>query len=147
MFTKLNLDQNDLDLEIPCFAVQDLVTHLTFVLVFQSKIGIGSSWSRYTLFQISKSGLLVLYGAPKGTWWWRGGGGCQCFAFQFCIAFTQITTSDCAISYDCANVVYNQWLKKIIIIKYYIFLWYWQLLGDLGIYYILQMLYFLDQFY
>ncbi len=65
LFKKFNLDQNDLDLEISCFAIRDQVTHLTFVPFFQSKIGL----DHYTLFQISKSGLLELYGAPKGTWW------------------------------------------------------------------------------
>ncbi len=36
LFRKFNFNF----LEIPCFAVQDQVTHLTFVLVFQSKIGL-----------------------------------------------------------------------------------------------------------
>ncbi len=35
-----NLDQNDLDLEIPRFATQGQVIHLTFLLVFQRKIGL-----------------------------------------------------------------------------------------------------------
>ncbi len=64
LFKKFNLDQNDLDLEIPCFANQDQVTHLTFV-----PVGFGLDWITliqiHTFFQISKSGLLVLYGAPK----------------------------------------------------------------------------------
>lgn len=36
---KFNLDQNNLDLEIPCFVIQDQVIHFTCV-VFQSKIGL-----------------------------------------------------------------------------------------------------------
>ncbi len=41
LFRKFNLDQNDLDLEIPCFAIrEDQVTHVSFVLFFQSKIGL-----------------------------------------------------------------------------------------------------------
>ncbi len=33
---------------------------------FQSKIGLELQWSRYTLFHITISGLLMLYGAPWG---------------------------------------------------------------------------------
>ncbi len=40
LFRKFNLDQNDLDLEIPCFAIQDQVINLTLVMVFQSKTGL-----------------------------------------------------------------------------------------------------------
>ncbi len=35
-----NLDQNDPDLEIPCFAIQDQLIHHTCVPVFQSNIGL-----------------------------------------------------------------------------------------------------------
>ncbi len=34
------MDQNDLILKIPCFAIQDQVIHLYFLLVFKSKIGL-----------------------------------------------------------------------------------------------------------
>ncbi len=62
------------------------------------------------------------------------------------IAFTQITTSDWSISDDCVNVVYNQWLKKENF-KYNMFLYYIDsCFGIWGYYYMLQMLYFLDQF-
>ncbi|KAF7648201.1 hypothetical protein LDENG_00160490 [Lucifuga dentata] len=40
LFKKFNLDQNDSDLEISCFAIQDQVIHLTVVPVFQSNIGL-----------------------------------------------------------------------------------------------------------
>ena len=40
LFKQFNLDQNNLDLEIPCFAIQDQVISITFVLVFQSNIGL-----------------------------------------------------------------------------------------------------------
>ena len=40
LFKTFNLDQNDQDLEIPCFAVQDQVIRLTFTPVFQSSIGL-----------------------------------------------------------------------------------------------------------
>jgi len=43
LFKIFNLDQNDLDLETPRFATQDQVIQLTFVLVFQSKIGFDHS--------------------------------------------------------------------------------------------------------
>ncbi len=48
----------------------------------------------------------MLYGDPKGTWWWEKWWEGEKMP-MFCITFTQITTSD-----DCANVVYNQLLKK-----------------------------------
>ncbi len=41
-----------------------------FSAVFSKQNWIGSQWSRYTLFQMTKSGLLVHCGAPKGTRWW-----------------------------------------------------------------------------
>jgi len=39
-FKKFNLGENDLDLEIPCFAIQDQVINFTFVPVIQSENGI-----------------------------------------------------------------------------------------------------------
>jgi len=53
LFKTFNLDQNDPDLEIPFFP-----TLLTFMPVVQSNIG--SPWSRYTVFKITKSRLPVL---------------------------------------------------------------------------------------
>lgn len=58
----------NLDLEIPCFAIQDHVTQLTLVSVFQSKIGVDLNSDPETHF-LRFPGLLVLYGAPKGTCW------------------------------------------------------------------------------
>ncbi len=40
LFKKFHLDQNNLDLEIPYFAIQDQLIHFTFGLVFQSNIGL-----------------------------------------------------------------------------------------------------------
>jgi len=40
LFKTFNLDQNDPDLEIPFFPIQDQVIHLTFMPVFQSNIGL-----------------------------------------------------------------------------------------------------------
>ncbi len=60
------LDQNDLDLEIPCLAIQDQVIRLSFLIVFQSKIRLEYK-DPDTRFQITKSGL-VNYRAPKRTW-------------------------------------------------------------------------------
>lgn len=40
LFKKFNLDQNDLDLEIQFFAIQDQVIRLVFMPVFQSNIGL-----------------------------------------------------------------------------------------------------------
>jgi len=40
LFKTFNLDQNDPDLEIPIFPIQDQVIHLTFMPVFQSNIGL-----------------------------------------------------------------------------------------------------------
>ena len=59
MFKTFNLDQNYLDLEIPFFAIQDQVIPLTFILVFQSNIGLDHP-DPDTVFKITKSGLPVL---------------------------------------------------------------------------------------
>jgi len=40
LFKTFNLDQNDPDLEISFFPIQDQVIHLTFMPVFQSNIGL-----------------------------------------------------------------------------------------------------------
>lgn len=40
LFKKFNLDQNDRDLKMPCFDIQDQVIHLTFESDFQSNIGL-----------------------------------------------------------------------------------------------------------
>jgi len=40
LFKTFNLDQNDQDLEIPFFPIQDQVIRLTFMPVFQSNIGL-----------------------------------------------------------------------------------------------------------
>ena len=40
LFKKFNLDQNDPDLEIPFFALQNQVICLIFMPVFQSNIGL-----------------------------------------------------------------------------------------------------------
>ena len=40
LFKTFNLDQNYPDLEIPFFAIQDQVIRLTFMMVFQSNIGL-----------------------------------------------------------------------------------------------------------
>jgi len=58
LFKTFNLDQNDPDLEIPLFPIQDQAIRLTFMPVFQSNIGLDQS--RFTVFKITKSGLPVL---------------------------------------------------------------------------------------
>ncbi len=55
LFQKFNLDQNDPGLKILCFAIQDQLIHLTFVLVFQSNIGLDHPDLK--LFKITKSRL------------------------------------------------------------------------------------------
>lgn len=41
LFKKLHLeDQNDRDLKIPCFGIQNQVIHLTFVTIYRSDIGL-----------------------------------------------------------------------------------------------------------
>ncbi len=72
-----------------CSAIQDQVTRLTSVLVCQSRIG-SDHPDPDTLFQISKSGSLVLY---SQTCWWRENETGKKLR-MFCIVFTQITASD-----------------------------------------------------
>jgi len=55
LFKTFNLDQNDPDLEIPFFPIQDQAIHLTFMQHWT-----GSPWSRYKVFKMTKSELPVL---------------------------------------------------------------------------------------
>ncbi len=71
------------------------------MLVCQSRIG-SDHPDPDTLFQISKSGSLVLYRARLADGEKNETGKNM---HMFCIVFTQITASDCSISEDCANVV------------------------------------------
>jgi len=62
-----------------------------FCAGFSKQNWIGSPWSRYTLFKNTKSGLLALYGASKGTWWLKKYemGGKKYFSEKFCVAFAK----------------------------------------------------------
>jgi len=71
LFKTCNLDQNDPDLEIPFFPIQDQVIRLTFMPVFQSNIGLDhpdpdSQFSRLPNpdYQCSKWGNISQCGLP-----------------------------------------------------------------------------------